>query len=210
MRLFRRKKIRIIGVAGGVGSGKSTLVREWIRCGARAVDVDRLATRLVAKDAGLKRGLIRSFGSSIFNRGLLQRRELARIVFSDPERLAQLNSLYKRRLKKALKKEIRRLKSRPGGPIVVDMAILLESGLSSWFDLVVVVTAPKKKKVQWLMHDRGWTRSEIEKRMQSQFTEEASVRKADLVVENDSTIPALKKKARELYKQIHSNRIQSS
>jgi len=171
--------------------------------GARIIDADEVARRLVDERSDIRETLRETFGCAIFDKsGKLLRRELGRIVFSDQERLETLNRILHPPLVEAVKDRISDLQeAEDGAVVVVDMAILYEAGLESLFDIVVVVSAPLERRVKWLEEEKGWSREEVLERMRAQMDVQEKMERADVVVENSGALEDLCRKARDWYKQ---------
>jgi dephospho-CoA kinase len=194
----------VIGVTGGAGSGKTTFVKELVRLGARAVDADALARDILDHDGALRLDLKREFGPDLFEAdGRLQRRELALRAFSDPLKVQALNQLVwpvlLQRVRSALS-ELRR--KHPDSATVLDMAVLFESGAESLVDKTVVVIAPKKRRIQRLVSERGWSHPEAEMRMRFQMPDAEKRKRADFVVKNDGSLDGLRRHAESVYKKL--------
>lgn len=196
-----RKRNRIIGVTGGVGSGKSTFSKELGKFGAHIIDVDLLAERLSNENSEIQNALKNIFGEEIFNQNnQLNRRKLGRIVFSDRLLLNRLNEIYYPIIVKNLKDEISRVKQITQF-IVVDMAILFETKIEFLFDLIVVVEASIQQRIKWLNKNRNWSRKEIMDRINCQMDIQEQKRRADWIVQNNSTKEHLRKQAKLFYTQ---------
>lgn len=190
----------IIGVTGGAGSGKTTFVRLLHQLGADTLDVDDLARRLVEDSPDIRRALRRAFGDRFFNPdGSLRRRELGRMVFSDPSRLDKLNRIVWPPMLDLLKAEIHLWRSEhPSGILAADMAVLFEAGAEPLFDRTVLVTAPETVRAHRLRLQRKWDDHEIRGRMRSQLTDTEKSRRADAVVPNPGPAETLERHARSL------------
>jgi len=192
----------VVGVTGGVGSGKTEFVRALVRRGATAIDADRLAHHLVETRAGIRCALRRAFGPEVFDaHGRVKRRSLGRLVFADPRKRLELNAILWPPLLAAIRKRICALRRADHGCMVVlDMAVLVESGADALVDRVVFVRAPKDRRLAWLAESRGWSRDESQERMAAQRGDRAQRRRADVVVQNDGTRKDLRQKAAIFFK----------
>ena len=194
----------VIGVTGGVGSGKTVFARELERLGAKVLDADRIARRLADEDLLVREGLRKAFGAGVFDPlGNLKRSELAELVFSNPAKLRVLDGIIWPALIDDIETAIR--KQRESGdpaPLVVDMAVLYEADCEKLFDAVVAVEAPLEKRVQWLSVSRGWDENKIRRRMSSQMDIREKSQKADWTVQNDGTLQDLALKAHSVYREI--------
>ncbi len=194
----------IVGITGGIGSGKTIFARELGWLGAEVIDADRIAERLVDERKDIKEALRNVFGPEIFDKsGELKRRELGQIVFANSGLLAALNQIIHPPLLEEIKKSIEQLeKSKTEKIVVLDMAILYETGLESLCNTVVVVYAPLEKRVEWLLEKRGWTKEEVMDRMLAQMDVVEKIEMADVVIENSETPKKLLEKARNFYKKL--------
>ena len=191
----------VIGVTGGVGSGKTTFVQTFERLGATIINADMLAKELTDKNDKIRTALKNKFGPGIFNRkGVLQRRKLGRLAFSNTRSLKLLNNIIGPALIKEIKNKISTFrKNEKTATVIVDIAILFEAGIESQFDKIIVITAPVQNRIKWLRKERNWHEEEILERMRSQMGIEEMRRRADIVVDNSGTIQELRQCAREIY-----------
>ena len=195
-----------VGITGGIGSGKTGFVKELGRLGASVIDVDMIARELVDERDDIQQAIRKAFGADIFNGdGRLKRRALGQSVFSNKKKLDILNHIIRSPLISVLKDRISHLKDcKDAGIIAVDMAILYEAEVESLFDIVVVVTASLKSRINWLSQSREWSREEILERMEAQMDVKQKILRADVVIENSGTLEELHLKARDLYSKIYA------
>jgi dephospho-CoA kinase len=198
----------VIGVTGGIGSGKTVFVRAMGPLGAKVINADDLARRLVNSNSRIRKALKMAFGDGVFDaEGHLKRSELANQVFSDSSKLKMLNAIVWPPLIKAVQAEIRRYRnSDKEHPIVVDMAVLYEAGCEYLFDAVIAVEALPEKRIQWLSKSRGWDETEIRQRMAAQMDVREKSERADWVVENDGDLQSLSRKAQEMLRALCGRR----
>ena len=191
----------IIGVTGGIGSGKSLFCHELEKLGAYVIDADKIARELIDKRKDLHNKLKNTFGAEIFdNNGNLKRRELGRLVFADKKYLQQLNTIMQKPLLKEINQSINKvLIKRNRKIIIVDMAIIFESGIESLFDYIVTIDAPLPLRIKWLQRDRGWTEKEIRDRINVQMKVERKIDKSDFVIQNKGSAKDLHSKALRLF-----------
>ena len=175
-----------VGLTGGIGSGKSTVARLLAEHGAFVVDADAIAREVVAPGADGLAALVDHFGVGILHAdGSLNRQELAGIVFADPDERARLDAITHPRI--AALTHLRYEQAAPGQVIVHDVPLLVELGLASGYDHVVVVDCPDEVRVQRLVH-RGLTEQDARARIGAQATREQRLAVADTVLDN-STAP---------------------
>jgi dephospho-CoA kinase len=175
--------MKIIGLTGGIGSGKTTVAAIFKSLGIPVFNADNEALALYTEDAELLREVADAFGTGVLNSdGTLNRMKLSAIVFQDEAALKRLNSLVHPRVANRFShwKNLQRL------PIVMrESAILFESDTNRDCDSVVVVTAPEKLRVQRVMKRSGMSETEVEARMARQWPESKLQTLADWVIVND-------------------------
>ncbi len=192
--------MQVIGVTGGIGSGKTILCRMFERWGARVIDADRLGKEVVERNSSLLKRLKREFGGGILNPdGSLNRRELGELAFKSPTARRKLNSIVHPPLLELLREGIRR--ERGPDPLVIDAALLVEWHLSEIIDLLILVRASKELRVK--RTGQRWSREEIERRMALQLTDEEMAKEVDLIIDNNGNLQELEAKARRAWEMIN-------
>jgi len=172
----------IIGITGGTGCGKTTLLTLLQERGAVILDCDAIYHRLLREDAALLAAIEARFPGTVEN-GALQRKKLGAIVFGDKAALADLNRITHG----AVKAEVVRLLTPEPRLAAIDAIGLFESGLNELCKLTVAVTAPVEARVQRLMARDGITEEYARSRINAQPTAEEFAAKCDHVLENDGT-----------------------
>ncbi len=175
----------IIGITGGTGSGKTTLlnvIRQW---GGLVLDCDAIYHQLLQTDTAMLASIEARFPQTVEN-GILDRKKLGRIVFSDETALLDLNRITH----SAVKREV--LKQLAAGPALaaIDAIGLFEGGLASLCDVTVAVTSPETKRIQRLMQRDGISEEYAKKRIASQHSDDWFREKCDHVLVNDENIDA--------------------
>jgi len=175
--------MKVIGLTGGIGSGKSTVARVMETLGVPVFDADRAALALYDEDEALLTEVKERFGDSVIQPGgQLNRQALASIVFNDVEALKQLNAMVHPRV---AKKFDAWKKMQKASAVIREAAILFESGSASDCDVVIVVTAPEDLRVARVQKRNGWSETEVRARMKRQWSEEQLIERADAVIVND-------------------------
>ncbi len=179
----------IIGLTGNIGVGKSAVLAMLRRLGAHTIDADKVAHNVMLPGGRAYDAVVAAFGPAILlSDSEINRRQLANIVFANPEKLAQLEAIVHPAVEQAVQDEI----DAADAPVVVIEAIkLLEGELKSICDEIWVVTAPEKVQIARLMEDRGMTKQEARRRMRSQSPQDWKAAQADVVIVNDSDLVAL-------------------
>ena len=179
---------KIIGLTGGIGSGKTTIATYFI---AKAVPVyiaDNQA-RKIMESPEIISDIKQVFGTSIFENETLNRQKLADIVFDNPEKLKLLNAIIHPAVKEDFNQWI--LNHKSAAFIVYESAILFESGSYKNCDLIINVTAPIETRIQRVIERDKTTREAVLKRMERQWTDEQRSKKSDFNIDN-STLESTK------------------
>lgn len=196
--------VPIIGIVGGVGSGKSTLAR-WVaeHHPAEVMDADRIGHALLG-DTAVKAALRAEFGNGIFdNDGNVVRSALAQKVFgTSPEQQAgrqRLDALMHPLIRQEIRRQVAAVDPQRTHVVLLDAALLLESGWRDQCRAVVFVDTPAERREQWVRTNRGWAVEELQRREASQWPLERKRAAADVVIPNDGDVAT---SATELWKGI--------
>ncbi|MFE2074247.1 dephospho-CoA kinase [Streptomyces misionensis] len=182
-----------VGLTGGIGAGKSEVSRLLVEHGAVLIDADRIAREVVAPGTPGLRAVVDAFGTDVLAPdGSLDRPRLGSIVFADPDRLAVLNSIV-HPLVGARSRELEEAAA-PDAVVIHDVPLLTENGLAPLYDLVIVVDARPETQLDRLTRLRGMTEEDARARMAAQATREQRRAIADIVIDNDVPLDALRKR----------------
>jgi dephospho-CoA kinase len=190
-----------IGLTGQIGAGKSSVAAILQKHGAVIVDADQIGRDLLEQNATLKRRLVQSFGQGILDhRGKIDRRALALAAFKSETSRQTLNQIVHPRLLKELGRQVK-LGNHTKQIVVIDAALLLEWGLDKKVDLVLAVRAPREIRLRRMIN-KGFTRTDILRRMRRQMTWKEFDQKADVVVSNAGSKAELRRAITFLWKRI--------
>ncbi|MDA8948541.1 dephospho-CoA kinase [Flavobacteriaceae bacterium] len=174
--------MKIIGLTGGIGSGKSTLMR-WLQSkGIPCFESDKVGKELLNTE--LKQKIIDNFGSQLYVTGNLDRKQLAELVFNDTAILKKLNKIVHPAVGNAFKKFKEENKAAP--IIIKESAILFEEGIYKKCDSVILVSATQEERISRVMQRDGVSRKAVLQRMTNQWDDEKKRPLADFVIENNS------------------------
>ena len=197
----------VIGLTGGIASGKSTVSAKLKDLGAYIIDVDVLARDVVSKGEIAYNRIVQSFGPDILLKtGEINRKKLGNIVFSDKKKLALLNSITDPEIISRVKDKIAELKAAGEKVIVVDAAILIEMGLYKYVDSVWVVVVDRETQIKRLMKRDKFDYEDSENRINSQFTNEVRKKYADVIIDNNRPFEEVERKIEELWNNIMAGR----
>jgi dephospho-CoA kinase len=172
---------KIIGLTGGIGSGKTTLATYIESLGIPVFIADDEAKKLI-QSAEVLREINAVFGEAVFEKGQLNRQELASIVFSNPEKLSQLNGIIHPAVKRQFKIWLDENQSAPF--VVYEAAILFESGSYQNCDYIITITAPLEDRIARVMQRDNSSREQVLNRINAQWTDEQRAAKSNFVIEN--------------------------
>ncbi|MGC4996007.1 MULTISPECIES: dephospho-CoA kinase [unclassified Streptomyces] len=190
-----------VGLTGGIGAGKSEVSRLLVEHGAVLIDADRIAREVVAPGTPGLAAVVEAFGPEILTGdGSLDRPRLGSVVFADPEKLALLNSIV-HPLVGARSRELESAAS-AGSVVLHDVPLLTENGLAPLYDLVVVVDASPETQLDRLVRLRGMTEDDARARMAAQASREQRRGIADIVIDNDVPLDALRKRVTEVWAEL--------
>ncbi len=174
----------VVGLTGGIGSGKSLAAQFFSQLGALVIDADQLARSVIERGSeGFDEVLLR-FGDTVLKNGDIDRVALGQIVFENPEAKKDLEEIIHPRIRAEFEEAVASLN--PGQIMVYEIPLLVETNAADRFDFVITVESDAELRKQRL-RARGMFHSDIEKRMASQATEEQRRAIADCVLTNDGT-----------------------
>jgi len=192
----------VIGLTGGIGSGKSTVAAMLAQRGARVIDADRIGHESYRPGSEGFRRVVEAFGPGVVAAdGAIDRRALGAIVFADPAALARLNAIVHPLIGRDVAARVAAARAAdPDRPVVVEAAILLEAGWRGLVDRLWVVSARPETAIARVMASRGLDRAEVERRIAAQAPEAERRRRADLIIENDGTPAELQARVEEAWR----------
>ena len=180
-----------IGLTGGIGAGKSTAARRFGELGARVIDHDILARRVVEPGSAGLVDIVSTFGDAVLTDGQLDRAALSAIVFSNEGERERLNRIVHPYVIAAGLAADRQARADGVDVIVHDIPLLVETGQGGDFDMVVTVAAPEDVRLQRLTVERGMPRPDAVARISSQATDEQRAAAADAVLDGSGTVEQL-------------------
>jgi dephospho-CoA kinase len=188
--------MRLIGLTGGIATGKSTFAAALRALGAPVVDADELARRVVRCGTPTLAEIERVFGPEILTpEGDLDRRRMAALVFADPTARARLEAITHPAIRRAMREEVRRLSDEGRDLAFYEAPLLFEVGLDREVDCVVLVYAPPEIQERRLQERDGLRAEEVRARLAAQMPIEEKAARADVLVENEGDPAALAGKA---------------
>lgn len=190
--------MKIIGLTGGIGSGKTTVAEMFHHMGVPVYIADVEAKRLTNTSKVIKKKLIALLGAAAYTHGGLDRAYVASIVFSDPKILQQVNNIIHPKVAAHFK---RWMKRQQGVYCIKEAAILFENEGYKQCDLTILVVAPRETRIQRIMQRDDTTIEQIEQRMANQWPDEKKVLLADFVIEN-TDLKATQAQVKQIHKKL--------
>lgn len=191
----------LIGLTGGIAAGKSTVAKRWAENGAIEIDADQVAREVVEPGTVGLSSIVEHFGADVLTEGgELDRKELARQIFSDSSKRELLNSILHPLIRERTKLLLAEL---PDDSIVVyNVPLLVEASVDHPFDLVVTVEAPEEEQIRRLVQSRGLTESEARNRIAAQAKPIERAALADRILNSNQDINLLLRDADALWREI--------
>jgi dephospho-CoA kinase len=192
----------VIGLTGGIGSGKSTVSRYLAELGAVIIDADKLGHEVYLPQTETWRKLLKTFGKEILAPdNKIDRKKLGTIVFNNPKKLKQLNAIVHPRMYELAKERIDNCRRQGTRVVILDAPILFETNWTPLVEEVWVVVANEANVIKRAKARSGLTEEQVRSRLGSQMSNEERIKRAQVVIHNDGTAEDLRKKVNELWKQ---------
>ncbi len=192
--------MKLLGITGGIGAGKSSVTRLFAALGATIVDADAISRQVMNRGGSAYDTVVAAFGSEILcENGEIDRKKLAAIVFSDDLQRKRLNTITHVAIFQEMQKQIDHAKT---SLVCLDVPLLFDSDFPFSCDKTLAVLAPMETRISRVMHRDGMSREQVEARMAAQLSDEELQQKADFCIHNIGSEQELEKKVIELYQNI--------
>jgi dephospho-CoA kinase len=179
--------VKVLGLTGGIGSGKSVVSSMFAQLGADVIDADQLARKVVEPGQPALEEIATAFGRDmLLPDGRLDRGKLGRIIFADPGARGRLNAITHPRIRKRMAAEIAARTSRPG-VLIVDIPLLYESDRTDTVDTVIVVWVDAETQLRRLIERDGLSEEEARQRIAAQMPLDEKRARADVVIDNSAS-----------------------
>ena len=197
--------MKVIGLTGGIGSGKSTVSRFLAELGAVILDADKVGHEAFKPDTEIWRQVVAAFGSQILTPGGdIDREKLGEMVFGNPESLARLNQIMHPRMYEIVTAQLDDYRRQGIDVVVLEAPLLIEVGWASSVDEVWVTVASEATVLSRLEEQKGLSRQKALARIHSQLSLEERVRHADVVIDTDCDLDELRARVAELWRGLQS------
>ncbi|MBI4339829.1 MAG: dephospho-CoA kinase [Chloroflexi bacterium] len=190
----------VVGLTGGIGSGKSEVTRKLRELGAEVIDADLVGHQAYLPQTETWQAVVNAFGQGILQpTGEIDRRKLGSIVFSDPKELARLNAIMHPRMFRMIQGQLDELRAKGVQVAVVEAAILIEANWTPLVDEVWVTTASEDVVVQRVHQRSNLPEEEVRRRIRSQLSNHERAKHATVVIENNGGMEELRCEVQHLW-----------
>ena len=198
--------MKVIGLTGGIASGKSTVSRFLAELGAVIVDADKVGHEAIKPDTELWREVVAAFGRQVLKpSGDIDRNKLGKMVFGNPELLSRLNQIMHPRMYDMVKARLEEYRQQGVRVVVLEAPLLIEADWTSLVNEVWVTVAPEPTVLRRLKEKSGLSEQESWARLRSQMSNEERVKQAGVVINTDCSLDELKAKVKELWRGVKFN-----
>ena len=196
----------LVGLTGGMGSGKTLAASFFKELGAHIIDADQLSRDLVHPGQIALNEIVSYFGGNILDaNGNLDRKKLGKIVFQNAEKKSVLEGILHPKIIAKEQEEFLRICAKdPLAIVIIDSALLIESQNYKHVDKVIVVRSSKETQIQRVLSRNGFSYDEIEDRINNQMSLEDKIKYADFILDNDLEPDKLRRKVQEIYPKLLS------
>ncbi len=195
--------MKVIGLTGGIGSGKSTVSGFLAELGAVIIDADKVGHELLKPDTEIWQQIVAAFGKQILTPGgEISRKKLASLVFGSPRRLELLNQLMHPEMKKAVKAQLLEYRRQGASVVVLEAPLLVEADWTELVDEVWVTIASESTVLERLEQQTGLSRKESLARIRSQLPARERAKHADVVLNTELSLDELRAKVKELWQRL--------
>lgn len=192
----------IIGLTGGIATGKSTVARLLEERGFHVIDADQVARDVVKPGEAALNDIVHHFGDEMLrDDGRLDRKRLGKRIFGDEEARKKLEAILHPRIRERMLEAIQKALKNQHDPVIVDVPLLFETGWDRLTDAIIVVMAPPDVQLKRLMARDALTEEEARQRIQAQWPLEEKVKRADWVIDNRGDLNVLVKEVDRLIEQ---------
>ena len=197
----------LVGLTGGIATGKSTVAGMFKRCGAVVIDADVLAREVVQPGKPAWREIVSTFGKTVLNPDhTLNRQALGTMVFGHPAKLRRLERIIHPRVaREQIRLTKQAARNDPKAVAIYDVPLLFEAGIDTRVDTTIVVTADRETQIARLKKRNGLSRAEALRRIKSQMPLADKRRRADYTLDGTLPLPQLKKQVRSLYQSLRAS-----
>ena len=190
--------MKIVGLTGGIGSGKSTVLNQFKNLGINTYSADKAAKKLINSDKDLIKSIKNLFGNNVYENNVLNTAKLSKIVFQDPNKLKSLNSIIHPAVAKDFESFI---KNNNGDYIVKEVAIIFETNTEDNYDKNILIRAPLEERIKRVILRDNLSREDVIKRVNNQIDDSTIIDNCDYIIDNNN-LKDLKEKVLKIHKDL--------
>jgi dephospho-CoA kinase len=196
--------VQVIGLTGGIATGKSTVSAMFKKAGAMIIDADRIAREVVKKGMPAYREIVAHFGSAVLlPDGEINRNALGDIIFKDPQKKQLLNRIVHPPVKKEVNRQLKQIeRTHPKAVAILDIPLLIEAGMHQDLSEIIVVYTPQYIQIKRLMQRDQISEADALARVCSQMPIEEKKKLATIVIDNSGAIENTRKQTIEIFKRL--------
>lgn len=204
----RYKMTIVIGLTGGIASGKSTVSQMFSELGAAVIDADKITHEVYQPHTEAWREVVAAFGKGILHPNEeIDRGKLGKIVFGNPEALEQLNRIVHPIIASTISQRIEDLRRQGSEVVVLEAAILIEAKWTDGMDQIWVTTAPENTVIRRLGSQKGFTEEEAKARINAQMPIAEKAKLADVVIDTDCDLSSVREQVNSLWQNLLASKI---
>lgn len=192
----------VVGLTGGIGSGKTTVARFFKELGVPVYMADKEAKALMNRSKVIKRKLTALFGEKAYLDGLLNKVFIAEKIFNDTVLLEKMNAIVHPKVRTHFKRWVSKQKS---DYVIIEAAIIFENGSNDQYDYIITVTAPEKERLKRVVGRDGTSEKKVKAIMKNQWSDARKIRLSDFVIENIN-LEKTQKKVKQIHRKILNTR----
>ena len=190
--------MKIVGLTGGIGSGKSSVLNQFKNLGINTYSADNAAKKLINSDKDLIKSIKNLFGDNIYENNILDSVKLSKIVFKDPYKLKSLNSIIHPAVAKDFESFIKTIN---GDYIVKEVAIIFETNTEDNYNKIILIRAPLEERIKRVILRDNLSREDVIKRVNNQIDDSTIIDNCDYIIENIN-LKDLKEKVLKIHKDL--------
>ena len=190
--------MKIVGLTGGIGSGKSSVLNQFKNLGINTYSADNAAKKLINSDKDLIKSIKNLFGDNIYENNILDSVKLSKIVFKDPYKLKSLNSIIHPAVAKDFESFI---KTKNGDYIVKEVAIIFETNTEHNYNKIVLIRAPLEERIKRVILRDNLSREDVIRRVNNQIDDSTIIDNCDYIIDNNN-LKDLKEKVLIIHKDL--------
>ncbi len=198
-----------VGLTGSIGTGKSTVSNIFKALGAYVIDADKIVHQLLSNE-NVKKEIANVLGNEIFNQdGEIDRKKVAKIIFNDADKKNKLEKIIHPKVREEINKKIQEIYNKdPDKIVIVEVPLLIETGMYKNYDKVIVVYAPEDIQLKRLI-EKGFSKEDALSRIKAQMPIDEKVKYADIVIDNTKDLDFLKRQVEEVYNKLKREAVRS-